>query len=76
VLDHYDGIGACRDSRSGHDLHTLAGTNYAIETAAGLDFANAAQRGAGCGVIRAQGKPITNRTIEWWVVAIRCDGLH
>src|SRR4029077_4034505 len=47
VLDHYHGIATCRDSRSGHDLHALAGTNYAIETAASLDFANAAQRGPG-----------------------------
>src|SRR4029077_11417390 len=52
------------------------GTNYAIETAASLDFANAAQRGAGHSVIRAQGKAVTNRAAEWWVVVIRCDGLR
>ena len=57
VLDHHHRIGAGRDSRAGHDLHALARADDAIEAAARLDFANAAQRGAGNDVIGAQAKP-------------------
>ena len=70
MLDHHDGIGAGRHGRAGHDLHALAGTYSAVEIAARLDLADAAQRRTRPRVGGADGEAIADGTIERRVIAI------
>ena len=76
VLDHHHRIGAGRHSRAGHDLHTLAGADHTIEAAARFDFASAAERGAGNGVIGTQREAVANGSVEGRIIAIGHDRLR